>query len=174
MYKVQHILDCFVRNVIMILIFVCFIRFKKFRWHLDPICKGQYPKNYENIEKTLRDIRRTKVRKSPTTAEEVELAFQNQNVMDSLGTSLYGQRGLLFNTIQIHENFSNCIFSSPSSIALVKRNFDIQERFFVMDGTFAITPRGIFNQVLVVNVRFELKVMSFTSSSLLLHFFKIL
>lgn len=64
----------------------------------------------------------------------------------------------LFNEIQIEKNFSNCIFSSQSSIALVNKYTEPHERFFVMDGTFRITPHGIFNQVLVIYVRFGLKV----------------
>lgn len=130
----------------------------RIRWHNDPLCSGPFPKNYENVEKTLRDLRRTKYGKSPSTAQEIQDAFKTEFVKEGLGKSLYGKRGALFNHIQIENNFSNCIFSSPSSIALIKKCMDTQERFFVMDGTFRITPNGIFNQVLVIYVRFGLKV----------------
>lgn len=81
---------------------------------------GPFPKNYENVEKTLRELRRTKYGKSPTTAEEIKSAFNRQVVMDGLWTSLYIDKGALYNGIQIHENYCNCIFSSPSSISLIQ------------------------------------------------------
>lgn len=90
------------------------------------------------------------------------MAFESEYVMDGLGKSLYGMKHPLFNNIQIEKKFSNCIFSSESSIALVKKYLEPKERFFIMDGTFRITPHGIFNQVLVLYVRFGLKVLYFS------------
>lgn len=125
---------------------------------MDPLCHGPFPKNFESMEKTLRELRSNRFGKSPNTAEEIKKAFESVNVMNGLGRSLYGKKHALFNHIQIRKNFSNCIFSSESSIALVKKYLEPEERFFVMDGTFRITPHGIYKQVLVLYVRFELKV----------------
>lgn len=133
-----------------------------FRYHKDPNCIGPFPKKYESVEKTLRELRRSKYGKSPKSVHEIADAFENEYVMEGLGKSLYGERERLFNTMQIEQNFSNCIFSSPSSIALIKKYIDTNERFFIMDGTFRITPHGVFTQVLVIYVRFELKVLYFS------------
>lgn len=60
-------------------------------------------------------------------------------------------------------NFSNCIFSSQSSIELMKKYTDADDRFFIMDGTFRVTPHRIFDQVLVIYVRFGIKVIILSS-----------
>lgn len=110
------------------------------------------------MERTLRELRRSQFQKSPVTAEDIKSAFENENVMDELGRSLYGMKHELFNDIQITKDYSNCIFSSKSSIDIVKKYIEQQDRFFIMDGTFRITPHGIFTQVLVIYVRYEFKV----------------
>lgn len=83
--------------------------------------------------------------------------------MKGLGLSLHGDKRPLFNDIQINEKFSNCIFSSHSSIELMEKYTEPDDRFFIMDGTFRITPHRIFNQVLVLYVRFGIKVIFFTT-----------
>lgn len=110
------------------------------------------------MEKTLRDLRQNKYGKSPNTVEEIKNAFETESIKDGLGRSLYGQKRTLFKQIQIEKNFSNCIFASEASIALIEQNLDPSERFFIMDGTFRITPQGVFSQVLVLYIRFGLKV----------------
>lgn len=130
----------------------------KTRWYEDPLCSGPFPRNYENVEKTLRELRKNQYGKSPSNVEEIRKAFETEAVMNGLGKSLYRERKPLFNGIQIEKNFSNCFFSSSSSIELMKKYLEPNERFFIMDGTFRITPHNIFDQVLVIYVRFGLKV----------------
>lgn len=126
------------------------------RWVKDPKCKGPFPKNYEKYERTLRDVRKTRFGKSPTTPREIELEFQKPEIFNDLGQSLAG--GIIYNGIQIEEGFSNCIFSSPQSILLVKESLEPEERFFLMDATFRITPRGEFQQVLIIYIKYGIKV----------------
>lgn len=71
---------------------------------------------------------------------------------------MHREHGILFNTVQIQKNFSNAIFSSAKSIQLIKDNIGENDRFFLMDGTFRITPRGIFQQVLIIYAQFGVKV----------------
>lgn len=113
------------------------------------------------MEKTLRELRRNKYGKSPVTAEKIENAFQTESIMNGLGRSLYGLKRPLFNKIQIEKNYANCIFSSKASIDLLKKYIEPSKRFFIMDGTFRITPQAIFNQVLILYVRFGQKVYVF-------------
>lgn len=128
------------------------------RWHRDPLCSGPYPQSFESIERTLRNYRKTKYGKSPNTPQEIEAEFQKQDVFRDLGLSKFRERGLLFNKICIEKDYCNCIFSSEKSIALVKENLEVDERFFIMDGTFRITPRGAFQQVLIIHIQFGIRV----------------
>lgn len=128
------------------------------RWQNDSKCTSAYPQDFDNIEKTLRNYRKTKYGKSPTTAEEIQMEFEKPEVFEDLGRSKFREHGILFNEIDIQENFTNCTFSSAKSIQLVKDNLEPQERFFIMDGTFRIAPHGIFQQVLIIHVVYVLKV----------------
>lgn len=128
------------------------------RWNEDEKCEGPFPKNFEKYERTLRDIRKTKFGKSPNTPQEIDREFKKPEIFNSLGRSLYRDSGALFNVIQIQSSYSNCIFSSPHSISLVKSNLNTNERFFLMDATFRITPRGTFQQVLIIHVKYGIKV----------------
>lgn len=131
----------------------------KFRWNNDPLCTGPFPSNFESVERTLRDLRKSKYGRSPVTPEEIAIEFQKDNVLRDLGTSLQRDKGPLYNATQIGDNYSNCIFSSAKSISLVKDHLEVRERFFMMDGTFRITPRGVFQQVLVIYIHFGSKVI---------------
>lgn len=88
---------------------------------------------------------------------EIQREFEKTHVFDALGLSRHHERGIFFNTAQTGDGFENCIFSSPKSISLIKENVDIKDRFFLMDATFRVSPRGIFNQLLVIHVQFGKK-----------------
>lgn len=106
----------------------------------------------------MKNWRSSKYAKYPRTAEEIEKAFQTPHIMDDLGTSLHHTKQALFNTIQKGNGYENLIFSSAASIQLIKDNTTADERLFLMDATFKITPNSIFKQVLVIYVQFGIKV----------------
>lgn len=130
------------------------------RWNNDLQCVGPFPKNFENIERTMRDLRKSKFGKSPGSLEEIAHEFNKPHIVEELGTSLHRDKGVLFNSIQIESDYCNCIFSSPHSISLMKKNLETHERFYLMDATFRITPRGLFQQVLIIYVQYGIKVSS--------------
>lgn len=74
-----------------------------------------------------------------------------------MGKSLHHERGVFFNTIQFGDGYENCIFSSAKAIALIKDNVNIEDRFFVMDATFRVTPRSSFKQFLVIHIQYGKK-----------------
>lgn len=106
----------------------------------------------------MEDWRKAKYGKAPTSAKGIADTFQKPEIFEVLGKSLHRERGTFYNCSQIHEKYSNCIFSSPKSIQLIKDNTDETDRFFLMDATFSITPRGEFQQVLIIYVQFGEKV----------------
>lgn len=106
----------------------------------------------------MRNYRSAKYSKSPVTPEEIELEFKKDDVFEDLGLSQHREHGVLFNKIDIQDEYCNCIFSSANLIDLVKKKLEPNERFFVMDGTFRITPHGPFKQVLIIHVEYDLKV----------------
>lgn len=113
----------------------------------------------------MEDWRKAKYGKAPTDAKGIAETFTNPTIFESLGKSLHKDHGQFFNCAQIEKNYTNCIFSSPRSIQLIKEELrDENERFFLMDGTFSITPRGAFQQVLIIYAQFGIKVCSYQRS----------
>lgn len=87
------------------------------------------------------------------------MAFEKPEIMADLGTSLHREHGKIYNYVHNEEEFSYCIFSSPKSIQLITHNLDEEERFFLIDGTFRMTPmNNIFQQVLIIHAQFGIKV----------------
>lgn len=111
-------------------------------------------------------LRLSKYSKTPRTAEEIETAFSTPNIFEDLGRSKHHSKGVLFNTIQINKNFVNCIFSSERSIDLIKEHVEEKDRVFVMDATFKVTPNSIFQQVLIIYVKYGIKVRNLSFSIL--------
>lgn len=129
-----------------------------FRWQSDPLCEGPFPQTFSEIKRTLECCRREKYGKAPSTAEEIRLEFQKQEIFEDLGKSRHREHDVFFNNIQIEPNFCNCLFSSSKSISLIREHIREQDRFYLMDGTFRITPRGIFQQVLIIHLQYRQKV----------------
>lgn len=128
------------------------------RWNNDSLCVNPFPRNFESYEKTLSGQRKKKFGKSPTTPSEIESEFSKSEILEMLGTSLYREKGRLYNGIQIEDDYCNCFFSSSKAISLVKENLELDERFFIMDATFRVTPHGIFQQLLILYIQFGIKV----------------
>lgn len=119
---------------------------------------GPFPHSFDHYARTLRDCRKSRFGRSPLSAMEIKTAFDNAIIRNDLGCSLFGQNEPLYNDILIEKDFTNCVFSSAKSIALIKEFVEPHERFFLMDATFRVTPIGDFEQVLVLYVQFGIKV----------------
>lgn len=72
---------------------------------------------------------------------------------------MYRGHGNLFNYLHEEKEFSYCVLVSPQSIELITNNLEPNERFYLIDGTFRITPMcNVFKQVLIVHAQFGIKV----------------
>lgn len=101
---------------------------------------------------------RKKYGKAPTDGNEIRKEFEKPEIFELLGRSLHHERGDFFNVMQIKKDHENCILSSAKSISLILENVREEDRFFLLDGTFRVTPRGHFQQVLILHFQFGIKV----------------
>lgn len=129
-----------------------------FRWQKDPQCDGVFPKTFDEVKKTLQNIRKVKYGNAPINGQQILEAFQQQQIRENLGYSILEDHGPLFNDVIISDKFENCIFSSAKSIQLIIQNIPESKRFFILDGTFYITPKGVWQQVVVLHANFQSKV----------------
>lgn len=131
------------------------------RWQNDSLCNGKpYPKVFDEIRKTLGEIKNRRFGKAPVNGKQVIEEFKKPTVMDAFGYSQLQDHGRIFNDVIISERFEYCVFSSAKSIALILENTEESERVFILDGTFRITPKGIWEQTLILQINFGIKVSS--------------
>lgn len=123
------------------------------------MCDGPFPIDFKQIAKTLSNWKKEKYETSPQDCDEIRKAFNNPATLKDLGTSLHKSHGLIFNHVHQEKEFSYCILSSPKSIQIMNEELEENERFYLVDGTFRITPMcKVFKQVLVIHGQFGLKV----------------
>lgn len=130
------------------------------RWNSDPKHDGVFPIKFATIEKTLTNLKREKYDSSPSSIEEIQKAFDNPDILNDLGRSKDRENGILYKYAHEEKNFSYCVLQSPKSIQLILDNLKLpNERFFLIDGTFQITPMSsVFKQVLIIHAQFGIKV----------------
>lgn len=129
------------------------------RWQSDTRCADiPFPKKFTEVKRTIEEIRKQRYGKAPTNGKEVLEEFSKPEIFQKLGLSLHRERGVFFNKMDIHKNFENCIFSSSKAIQLILENTKKEDRCFLMDATFRSTPKGIFQQVLLLHIQFGIKV----------------
>lgn len=101
-----------------------------------------YPKVFDEFRKTLSNIRKSKYGKSPKNGLEVMTEFEKPHVREQYGFSLLTDHGRFLYDVIVTDTFENCIFASSKSIELILQHTIETERFFILDGTFRITPDG--------------------------------
>lgn len=126
-------------------------------WQNDPLCDDGFPRTFDEVKRTIENCRQQKYGKPPQNCEEIQREFAKKEIYESLGLSLHQDRGVFFNTVQFGDGFENCIFSSSKSISLIKEHINEENRFFLMDATFRVTPRSNFTQFLVIHIQFGKK-----------------
>lgn len=133
--------------------------FLSFRWNEDPKTNGPFPFEQSTITKSLKNLRKARYKSSPNSIEEIRNAFNDPVILKDLGTSLHKEKGLIYNHTHEERDFAYTVFSSPKSIQLILNNLEPEERFYLVDGTFRITPMsGVFKQVLIIHAQFGIKV----------------
>lgn len=136
------------------------------RWQNDALCDGApYPKVFDEFKKTLGNYRRKKYGKAPENGREVLAEFEKESVRIDFAYSLLKDRGQFFNDAIISDRFEYCVFSSAKSISLILENTVESERFFTLDATFYITPYGVWEQTLILQINFGSKVSEISPHS---------
>lgn len=96
--------------------------------------------------------------KSPVTAHELAIAFEDENIMKTFGMTKSNPPSNFFKKIYQCDAFSYCIFASDKVIALIQANLPVADRHFLIDATFKVCPFGSFKQLLIIYIKYMQKV----------------
>lgn len=97
--------------------------------------------------------RRLALPKSPSTVTEIEEAFKIDFIRRYYGMTRrhnVEHKSDFFKHAFECDDFAFCVFASDDIIKAIEENEPIETRKLYADGTFKITPIGIFSQVLIV------------------------
>lgn len=109
--------------------------------------------DYDKIKRQLLRIKNQANQTVPKTIQEIQTAFEQKDVQAIFGSTLDGKNKLYFSTL-IEDDFSFIVFASEKVMSLIKKFIPIENRRYLIDGTFKVVPR-IFYQLIVIAIEFE-------------------
>lgn len=75
---------------------------------------------------------------------------------EKFGKTLDKQRQFYIDSV-VSETFSFHVFASLAVISFIKQHIKPNERFYSMDGTFQVVPKGL-SQLLIISIQYKNKV----------------
>lgn len=114
--------------------------------------------NKKKCKRNLQKIASSQLPTSPKTSEEINLAFQSENVMQHYGMTLHNESyadGLtstpFFKYAHSSKDSQYCVFASDNIINGIKK-IPVHRRRLLMDATFKVCPYGVFSQFLIIYI----------------------
>lgn len=120
---------------------------------IDVFSRSDLKVSFGSVSRSMYKARNQALPKSPKTAEEIIDAFNNGYIMETYGTTKRANnddKRSFFKHAFGCEDYSFCVFASDNIIDAITNNVPIANRKLYADGTFKITPDGVFKQVLIV------------------------
>lgn len=108
---------------------------------------------FEKVSCTMYTARRKALPKSPTSVDEIESVFKKEYVLQNYGMTHRqnsDDQTLFFKSAQQSGDAAFCVFASDDVINAFLQHQSDDKRKIYADGTFKITPIGIFKQVLII------------------------
>lgn len=104
--------------------------------------------DFFKYERGLQIIRSASLPKNPSSCDEISKIFQRKELVELLGTTRNGE--IFYNGTMEGHDYGFCVFSSAASIKFFESRTTYGERSVMMDGTFAVVPLGVFDQLLIL------------------------
>lgn len=89
----------------------------------------------------------------PKTIADIDAAFANENVNRLYGQTLHKSnvdKNQFYRTTYVCDEFAYSVFASQRIIDMIASNYSIEERKYMMDATFKVTPQ-LFYQLLTIH-----------------------
>lgn len=113
----------------------------------------------KKCKRNLQKIASSQLPTSPTTSDEINKAFESENILKQFGMTLQNEENVdeltsnrFFKYAHSSKDFEYCVFASDNIIEGIKKNIPVERRKFLLDATFKVCPYGKFNQFLIIYV----------------------
>lgn len=104
-----------------------------------------------------RTIARRTNKKYPCNAESAEAIaneFKNPKTFSEFGLNLRKTEPFYIGTIELPSKYSFTVFASKQVMSLIDKHIP-EDRKYMMDGTFDVTPLGCYYQLLVIHIEYQ-------------------
>lgn len=106
------------------------------------------------MRKNLERILHPNKPKTPLTSKGILEAFEDDAIYNKYGLNLRKTEPFYFGTVDKSPLYSFTVFASMQVVKMIKKYIP-ENRKYLMDGTFDVTPLGCYSQMLVIYVEFK-------------------
>lgn len=92
--------------------------------------------------------------KMPKTSSEIAEAFKNEAIYNEYGQNERKTEPFYIETVDKSPSYSFTLFASMQVVKMIQQ-FLPDNRKYLMDGTFDVTPLGSYAQLLIIYVEFK-------------------
>lgn len=117
---------------------------------------------FNSVSRNLYQIRNAVFPKSPLNAIEVNERFKDEKTLNDYGFTTrenVDHKTPFFRHAEQTKDYEYCIFASKEVIDNILEHIEPENRTYYIDGTFKVTPLGVFVQVLIISIDFMGQVM---------------
>lgn len=108
---------------------------------------------FKSVEDTLQRIKNKQYPEIPKSCKEIEEVLKKPETFENFGHTLTKKNQLYIGS-EVNDKFSFHVFASISVIEFIKENISVDQRFYLIDGTFKIVPRKL-SQLLIISIEFK-------------------
>lgn len=120
------------------------------------LCRREPGESKLKFNKIKRQLARWKSKiypSKPSSQEDIPIILEKPDVYENYGQTM-NKAHRLFVGSEVKKNYAFHVFASYAVIDLIKEHISPNERFYLMDGTFKIVPRGC-NQLLIISIEYK-------------------
>lgn len=117
---------------------------------------GESKLDLAKLERQLNRMKNKHYPNKPKTSKDMAAELKKPDVREVYGKTLDKKRSFYIDSV-VCPNFSFHLFASLAVISFIKDHIKVGERFYSMDGTFQVVPKGL-SQLLVISIQFKSKV----------------
>lgn len=117
---------------------------------------GESKLDLAKLEPHLNRMKNKGYPKKPQTSQDMATVLSKPDIREAYGRTLDGKRPFYIDSV-VRPSFSFHLFASLAVISFIKDYIKVGERFYSMDGTFQVVPKGL-SQLLIISIQFKSKV----------------
>lgn len=107
------------------------------------------------MSRNLRRYTNNKYPSKPNTVAQIKTAYNDQDTMQQYGSNVRKTHPFYVNTAETEFGSAFTIFASYEVIHMVKEHIPPEQRRYLIDDTFDVTPPGCFSQLLIIAIEYK-------------------